>query len=82
VLSALSLDKDQGLKQLLDDVKGNPALIQTTIEKVKELGGFDVATLHLESLIDQAMASLDSVPKGSARDALVQFAEWLTKRNS
>jgi heptaprenyl diphosphate synthase len=82
VLSALSLDKDQSLKQLLVDVKGNPALIQTTIEKVKELGGFDVATLHLESLIDQAMASLDSVPKGSARDALVQFAEWLTKRNS
>jgi hypothetical protein len=46
------------------------------------LDGFDVATLHLESLIDQAMTSLDSVPKGSARDALVQFAEWLTKRNS
>jgi hypothetical protein len=38
--------------------------------------------LHLESLIDQAMSSLDLVPQGAAKDALVQFAEWLTKRNS
>jgi geranylgeranyl pyrophosphate synthase len=82
VLSALSLDKEESLKQLLVEVRKNPDLIQTIIEKVTNLGGFDVATLHLESLIDQAMTSLDSVPKGSARDALVQFAEWLTKRNS
>jgi heptaprenyl diphosphate synthase len=82
VLSALSLDKEESLKQLLVEVRKNPDLIQNIIEKVTNLGGFDVAALHLESLIDQAMTSLDSVPKGSARDALVQFAEWLTKRNS
>ena len=82
VLSALSLDKEEMLKPLLVEVRKNPDLIQTIIDKVTTLGGFDVAALHLESLIDQAMTSLDSVPKGSARDALVQFAEWLTKRNS
>jgi geranylgeranyl pyrophosphate synthase len=82
VLSALSLDKEETLKPLLIEVRKNPDLIQTIIDKVTTLGGFDVAALHLESLIDQAMTSLDSVPKGSARDALVQFAEWLTKRNN
>lgn len=82
VLSALSLDKEETLKHLLVEVRKNPDLIQTIIVQVTNLGGFDVAALHLESLIDQAMTSLDSVPKGSARDALVQFAEWLTKRNS
>jgi heptaprenyl diphosphate synthase len=82
VLSALSLDKEGVLKQLLTEVKGNPENIGKTIAKVTELGGFDVAGLHLESLIDQAMTALDSVPKGSARDALVQFAQWLTKRNN
>jgi heptaprenyl diphosphate synthase len=82
VLSALSLDKEGVLKQLLIEVKGNPENIGKTIAKVSDLGGFDVASLHLESLIDQAMTALDSVPKGSARDALVQFAQWLTKRNN
>ena len=82
VLSALSVDKSSSLKDLLVKVKNNPAAIEETINKVAELGGFDVATLHLESLIDQAMSSLDLVPQGSAKDALVQFAEWLTKRNS
>jgi heptaprenyl diphosphate synthase len=82
VLSALSVDKSNSLKDLLEKVKNNPSAIQETINKVSELGGFDVATLHLESLIDQAMSSLDLVPQGAAKDALVQFAEWLTKRNS
>jgi heptaprenyl diphosphate synthase len=82
VLSALPLDHDESLKQLLIEVRKNPDLIQTTIDKVTSLGGFEVAALHLESLIDQAMTSLGSVPQGSARDALVQFAEWLIKRNN
>jgi heptaprenyl diphosphate synthase len=82
VLSALSVDKTSSLKDLLVKVRNNPAAIEETINKVAELGGFDVATLHLESLIDQAMSSLDLVPQGAAKDALVQFAEWLTKRNS
>jgi heptaprenyl diphosphate synthase len=82
VLSALTHDKDGELKSLLEQVEKNPELIEKTITKVTALGGFDVAGLHLESLIDQAMTSLDLVPKGSARDALVQFGEWLIKRNS
>ena len=82
VLSALSMDKDSSLKNLLQSVRKNPELIDSTIKKVSDLGGFDVAGIHLESLIDQAMTSLDLLKPGSAKDALKQFAEWLTKRNS
>jgi len=82
VLSALAADQANELAPMLKMVISDEKLIHPTIKKITQLGGFDVAELHLESLIDQAMVSLDSVPKGSARDALIQFAEWLTKRNS
>ena len=72
----------QELKKLVRDVPDFPKK-GIVFKDITPLFQNQRANLFIaESLIDQAMTSLDSVPKGSARDALVQFAEWLTKRNS
>ncbi|MGA1082118.1 MAG: hypothetical protein ACO3T8_03895, partial [Candidatus Nanopelagicales bacterium] len=51
------------------------------IQLIEALGGFEVAHLQLEMFIDKATTALDPLPNGSEKEALINFAAWLTDRS-
>jgi geranylgeranyl pyrophosphate synthase len=56
--------------------------VDEAIELIEKLGGFEVAQLQLEMFIDKSATALDPLKSGSEKDALLNFATWLTDRSS
>lgn len=82
VLAALEKDQSGQLKGLLEEIDEAGNGVSKAIEIIKDLNGFEVAQLQLEMFIDKATTALDSLPSGSEKEALINFASWLTNRNS
>jgi heptaprenyl diphosphate synthase len=82
VLAALEKDQSGELKNLLAGIDEEGNGVSNAIELIEKLHGFEVAQLQLEMFIDKATTALDPLPSGSEKEALINFASWLTDRSS
>ena len=82
VLAALEKDQTGNLKKALGEIKEDGQGVAEAIELIENLGGFEVAHLQLEMFIDKATTALDPLPSGSEKEALINFAAWLTDRSA
>jgi heptaprenyl diphosphate synthase len=81
VLAALEKDSSGELKIALGKVDEAGNGVDAAIDLIENLGGFEVAQLQLEMFIDRAATALDPLKAGSEKDALLNFASWLTDRS-
>lgn len=82
VLAALEKDESGALNTALGKVDEAGNGVDEAIELIEKLGGFEVAQLQLEMFIDKSATALDPLKSGSEKDALLNFATWLTDRSS
>lgn len=82
VLAALEKDSNSELSQALEKIDESGAGVNEAIALIEKLGGFEVAQLQLEMFIDKATSALDPLKDGSEKEALINFAAWLTDRSS
>ena len=82
VLAALEKDQTGNLKKALAEIKEDGQGVAEAIDLIENLGGFEVAHLQLEMFIDKATTALDPLPSGSEKEALINFAAWLTDRSA
>jgi len=82
VLAALEKDESGELKTALGKVDEAGNGVDEAIELIEKLGGFEVAQLQLEMFIDKSATALDPLKSGSEKEALINFATWLTDRSS
>ena len=81
VLAALEKDTTNQLKTQLEKINDEGDGVVEAIQLIEALGGFEVAHLQLEMFIDKATTALDPLPNRSEKEALINFAAWLTDRS-